>query len=509
MNQRHVVIIVLLAFVSVLLFSNDSFLYDISSHYDSSWFYNCGQWMVDGLSPYVDYADSKGPLLFLIYGLSSILAPHNHLGVCLFSFISYLTAYVFSYRTLLLWFEEQKCIMGTILMMILYWNPFFLSETRAEHFTFPLVAACLYYLMKSLCGSSDCRSFVNGFVLGLSVIASFLLKWSICVMFFGFGFSFMYLAFKNKSVVRFLTGIVIGVAVFAIPFAVYLELVSGVGHFFEEYVLNVVQTVSKPLGETLWAYCKEWVKLFLSRRIIFVAYILCAVVFFRRKEGGWKNAALFLLAAFGFLSIGIHTDDFLMYLTPMSSMGVFAVAMFLDFVDGRKLQVRGGLRRIIMAMAVLHAVWIIFIGRSSCLFCLNQDYRDEFYRAAYCVGQIDAPLFLNFGNETGVGLAVADVQPACRYWSYQRGSTERMKQMQVDCLHSCKPDFVTLQFWVDNMTRTEIESCGYHFVAHFGYTDLFTKHDVSPAPESLHVSDADVLLKRNIRTLFYKEKRSR
>ncbi len=78
--------------------------------------------------------------------------------------------------------------------------------------------------------------------------------------------------------------------------------------------------------------------------------------------------------------------------------------------------------------------------------------------------------------------------------------------MQVDCLKTRIPDFVTLQFWVDNVTRKDIEAKAYHFVAHFGYTDIFTKHDLVPAPSDLGVSAWDVLLKRDVREILYGKK---
>ena len=123
------------------------------------------------------------------------------------------------------------------------------------------------------------------------------------------------------------------------------------------------------------------------------------------------------------------------------------------------------------------------------MFCFNKDYRNDFYKAAFYFGQVEQPILLNFGNETGVGFPVSNVQPACKYWSRQRGSTNEMKQLQVDCLHQKKPDFVTFQFRVDNVTRKDIEANGYHFVAHFGYTDIFTKHDLALAPSDLVVSN--------------------
>ena len=53
-------------------------------------------------------------------------------------------------------------------------------------------------------------------------------------------------------------------------------MVASIQVFVDEYVVNTSKTVSKPLFETLFIYCKEWIKLFLSRRIIFVLFLFVA-----------------------------------------------------------------------------------------------------------------------------------------------------------------------------------------------------------------------------------------
>lgn len=505
MNNRHLLWIFLLSIGTVLLYSNDSFLYDVSSHFDSAWFMQCGKWMMQGWIPYVDFADSKGPLLWLIYGLSSYLSPYTHLGVCVFSVISYFFAYFFSYKTIRLLCDSSQSMLGVILMAIIYWNPFFVSETRAEHFTFPVVSMSLYYLLKSIVQKESRFDFQNGLVVGCSVAISFLIKWSIGAMFFGFVLSFLFIAYKNNNLLRFFIGFFIGIALWLLPFCIYFYRVASIQVFVDEYVVNTSKTVSKPLFETLFIYCKEWIKLFLSRRIIFVLFLFVAYRYVVKvKSFSHAEVSLLMISGFGFLLIGIHTDDFMMYLTPMASFGVFSIcALFVAFGKERL----GVLKKIACCSLIAHSLFVVTVLRSSSLFCLNKEYRNDFYKAAYYFGQVEHPILLNFGNETGVGFPVSNVQPACKYWSRQRGSTNEMKQMQVDCLHQKKPDFVTLQFWVDNVTRKEIESYGYHFVAHFGYTDVFTKHDLKPAPEEHLVLDLDVLLKKDVRRILYGEEK--
>ena len=99
------VLFALAALATLLLFiiSPDSYTHDLYARYDSAWFFMCGKAWMEGLTPYVDFADSKGPLLWLIYGIGYLISPYNYIGVfwlsCLWYsiifYITYLTARIF------------------------------------------------------------------------------------------------------------------------------------------------------------------------------------------------------------------------------------------------------------------------------------------------------------------------------------------------------------------------------------------------------------------------------
>ena len=70
-------------FSAVVLFfiSPDSYFNDMHTRADSAWFFMCGKAWMNGLVPYVDFADSKGPLLWLIYGVGYLLSRQDFIGV--------------------------------------------------------------------------------------------------------------------------------------------------------------------------------------------------------------------------------------------------------------------------------------------------------------------------------------------------------------------------------------------------------------------------------------------
>ncbi|MBQ8521824.1 MAG: hypothetical protein IJ456_10765, partial [Bacteroides sp.] len=69
--SRFKVFLSLGLFATLVLFviSPDSYTHYPFGRVDSAWFFMCGKAWMNGLLPYVDFADSKGPLLWLIYGV--------------------------------------------------------------------------------------------------------------------------------------------------------------------------------------------------------------------------------------------------------------------------------------------------------------------------------------------------------------------------------------------------------------------------------------------------------
>ena len=103
-----VIAITCFAVLALLLTSWDSYLYDLWQHRDVIWFYSCGKAWMNGLTPYVDFADSKGPLLWLIYGVGYLLSPRSYTGVYVVSIFAYAGIFYYNYKTALLLRDEGR-----------------------------------------------------------------------------------------------------------------------------------------------------------------------------------------------------------------------------------------------------------------------------------------------------------------------------------------------------------------------------------------------------------------
>ena len=88
-DLRIFLLLTLWSIIVLLLMSMDSPLHHIYMRVDSAWFFMEGKAMMNGMRPYVDFTDSKGPLLWLIYGIGYLLSPRNYVGVYVLSCLCY------------------------------------------------------------------------------------------------------------------------------------------------------------------------------------------------------------------------------------------------------------------------------------------------------------------------------------------------------------------------------------------------------------------------------------
>ena len=114
---------------------HESYLYSHIFIYDSAWYFICGKAWVEGLKPYIDFADSKGPLLWSIYALAYKLHSYSLVGVLWLASGFYTVTLWFIYKSFkLMGLSLQWAFIGSLCWLALV-------------FIFPLLT--LYYTPKT------------------------------------------------------------------------------------------------------------------------------------------------------------------------------------------------------------------------------------------------------------------------------------------------------------------------------------------------------------------------
>lgn len=475
-----------------MVFNIDSYLYANNGHYDSAIFFFCGKSLMNGYTPYVDFADSKGLLLWIIYGIGYLIHPYSYIGVFWLACLAFTVALGIAYKTARLYLDKSVALLAAMSMAIPYWYWNFYTEGKAEHFCMPIVAFAIYQLLKLMETSSAKRGFsISWMMVGCGWVAVLMMKWSIALMMVSLLVSIGVYAWKRDALKDYLASMMTGISALALPFLVYFVLTDSLGAMWHEYFANTMASVSEPLAQTIVSYSHEWLGLVTSKRIIYIVYTLPLLLLWNRKE--WFASAQPWLSAMFFIALAIRHDHFGHYISIVAPFAIFAIVSLLGWIQKHHLALR--YYSIVLVLALCYLVWGK-IHYGSGLLASAQNIK-KFEEINWRMAKVKNPTLLIMGQDPGYCMGYS--RPYCRYWISQMGQTQAMFDAQEKALAEGKADFVSLN-GEGTIRKYEplVLSRGYRLFEQYGGNNIYTKHLCPPIPKSFRMTDFDVLTKRNM-----------
>lgn len=496
----------LLFYATAILFviSPDSYTQGLLSHIDSAWFFMCGKAWMNGMIPYVDFADSKGLLLWLITGVGYLISHYDYIGVFWLACLWYSVTFFICYKIgTLLTQSRRKGYVVALLMAFPYFCFFFHYETRAEDWCQPFIAASLYWLLKLTLRPLGKSARTAGVVFGVAFMATLLIKWSIAVMTLGFVASgFLFLLHRKLSAVGYCFGFCVAATAVFLPFLLYMIATDSFGAFVREYFLNTGQTVSGGgLLAFIKGYCKDIIILFLPYyvnrigRPFYVLYI-AAIFFYYRKH---KEITAFpLLCGLFFLAIAVKHDYWNYYVNAVSTFAIFLAVIIAEHFLCKDVLTTKRLVAIYVSAMVLNFANVVRGIRKGNMFFQDKG-RKEFYNAAFLMSQLKNPKIMNSSHEIGFGMP-SNTLPSTLYWSRQNGATETMDESRWKAVAGHKPDFITVAL-TDTLLKEKVVAAGYQYYMALPvvWRDLYGRPGLKLPPKDCKVTDMDILLKRKIK----------
>ena len=482
----------------ILLFflSPDSYLYDLYNRYDSAIFFTCGKAWMNGMVPYVDFADSKGPLLWLIYGIGYLISHHSYVGVFWISVGFYTATLFIAYRLCRLYLSERLSTVAVAIFpifILLYW---YHSEMKAEDFCNPFVLLSIYFVCAIQTKKSSWSYFKMSLCMGISFTCCLLIKWNIACYVALFMVVALYFAVKNKEALSCLKGMLIGVVLPTLPFIIYFLSLADFGAFIQEYFINTFVTIENkaesthaamPLGFNL-------LKIFRYKALLLV---IIGTLFFCWKQ---KSRYWLILCLVCILVPATHGEYH--YFTPIFLFSLFLIIQVIQLIDQRF----PAIKKKFILWSVLIALFVVAFNFRHVIIVERAKVSDRqgYYRAAYIMSQIEHPKVLFGAVEKGIGVPVGHL-PACRYWICQMGATKEMLAERIEFLESGEADFICLGEYSDGLDDAHLRKLGYKCYGKVTYADslrgyflLYGRPGLKLPPDDFYVSDWDVWLKRNI-----------
>ena len=430
----------LFSFFLVALLSPDSFLTHLCAHRaDSAWFFTCGKAWMEGMTPYVDFADSKGPLLWLIYGIGYILSPTSYIGVFWLSVLSYTVTFAIVWRTARLFVGRREALLVLAVMPALMFYRGIHEEVLGEDFCMPWICVGIYCTCRALMSPQGTSVRKYAFWLGVGMAWCLLIKWNWFVLMGGMALVVLGVSFGRKSADGLLFGL-LGIAALALPFVVYFLLKGNLEAMVQEYFVNTFLITGRgddPGVERTVFYTLLTNHVSVCFTVMLVGILVGIVLFCR-----FFRFAYWLLLAyvpfFLFLELEPSINH---YFTVVMPFGVFFLML-----------VARCCRR-----WVNRCPQIVFAVIVACVFLCGTAYNTRWSRFVFfpsedqerwdevqmVLRQKHQPRILVGVRDHGYGI-LSRALPACKYWALQLNASTEMKEERHQAIRTRKPDFILL-----------------------------------------------------------------
>ena len=420
----------IISFVLLAITSKCSFLYPFNDWVDANAFFTVGKGIFKGVVPYLDVFEQKGPILYFIYGIASLISYKSFIGVFVFEVISF-TILLFYFNKIIKLFLNEKYsyiilpIMGTIICTC---NGF-VHGGSCEEFCLPLVTISLYYYIyhfkvKRL---SYKELVLNGIFAGLILM----MKYSILGFSFGFmAFIFFDYLFRAKDVKRaflscifFLMGMLLPVLICLL----YLGINGAISDFINEYfIINITAYGSEKMNVFVKIYklIRGFCGALYGNGIIFVLYCLIPVALWLFKINKYFVITLFVnivLMTFGIYS-RLHFYSY--YILPLFVFGIMSLILVFMFYD----QLFKNKDKLFVLIASISALCcgILTYMLANYRYMILMPKEGMFqYNFANYINRYDNPTLLNMGYLDAGLYTTTGILPNTKFFEVQNISYER------------------------------------------------------------------------------------
>ena len=147
LTVKEMIILIVASIVTLTVVSTCSPIYPFNPGDDINVFFTVGRCIKHGMIPYRDVFDHKGPILYFIYFLASLISEKSFTGVWIIECLVAATFAVFSWKTVKLFVTPSKVslLFMPVLLGLIYTSGMVDFGGVTEELCFPLITVMMYF----------------------------------------------------------------------------------------------------------------------------------------------------------------------------------------------------------------------------------------------------------------------------------------------------------------------------------------------------------------------------
>ncbi len=232
----------LLSYVLLAVCSKSSFLYPMNDWVDVNCFFTVGRGILHGLTPYRDLYEQKGPLIYFLFALASLISENTFWGVYLLEGLCFSCFLYLGGRIAETLCGEKSVFWpaAAALALIVPLTPAFSHGSSAEEFFLPVLAFGLFLTLKAMRENEPLKD-GQGFALGLCAAAGLWTKYTFCGLFLGLGLAVLlwYLfTGRGRLLLRLIVFFLLGVLVLSAAIVGWFAAKGALSNLWQAYFVD-------------------------------------------------------------------------------------------------------------------------------------------------------------------------------------------------------------------------------------------------------------------------------
>lgn len=458
LHRAAAVLSLICAALALCVATTSSPLYATNFWTDANLYFTIGRGMTQGLMPYRDLFDHKGPLIFMIYAVGALVSDTSFLGVFVLQVLSLAAALYAAYRTASLYGEgELTLLVIPLTAMLTICCTAYNQGGSAEEFCLPALSAGLFAALARMRGGAEARKPASLHLLfGAAMGWVFAIKYTDCGLFFGLGLCVLGWEWRTGGLWRAVRAglwMLGGMALVVLPIAVCYALGGALDEMVQVYFIqNIFEYGGEPMslsGHITNALAYLRTQSIANPLVAVTAIAGCAFAalyaLLRRKKGFVFELLAVPLSA-GLLLLFCYWGElahpyYALVFASLSPLGLIPLSISAEKLRGRA--------ALMLTAAAMLAVWpaaFACCAASPLLAVEREDMPQS--RFAGIMREQENPTLLDLTSlDQGFYLA-AGITPNCRYFANNNLNTQEKREALDGYLAESKTMFV-VSCWED------------------------------------------------------------
>ena len=475
--KKHVLLIYsFVTAAAILAFcSKSSPLYPMNDWVDVHCFLTLGKGLLNGLVPYVDLYEQKGPVLYFIYALVSLFSQESMFGQYLLEVITFGLFLYFSAKLAEIYLGKSKFLypIVAVLAAVVATTRSFSHGGSVEQMCLFLFVYGLYSVLKA-CHENRPLSFREALTNGVFAGMAFWIKYTMLGFYLGLALFVLiwYIGWVRdfKKLLAVIGQFLLGIGAVSAVVLVYFLCVGGLDELFTCYFYNNIFLYTLESDVPKLTQVRESFTRAMEYNNIFPIFLYLGLGWLILRAHKGLRDLIAVVLSFAGLVIGTYMGTgYVYYALVLSAFTVFGLigiawllqrtkkATLLKFLPREKT-----VHRFLIAAALIYCtVWAFTNSDNTYLMDYDREDMPQ-YRFANIINETEDATLLNFGFLDGGFYYAADVLPTCPFFCTFNVNAPGMWDTQYEYVREGMVDYVITRHY--RLDRYNVDSSKYELV---------------------------------------------